>query len=61
VQGVNVSQDLIQIGVDQGNKRLAAIITLASNDGLQIEDVSIAKPTLGDVFLKYTGRELRDK
>jgi ABC-2 type transport system ATP-binding protein len=61
VQGVNVSQDLIQIGVDQGNKRLADVITLASNDGLQIEDVSIAKPTLGDVFLKYTGRELRDK
>jgi hypothetical protein len=26
-----------------------------------IEDVSLAKPTLGDVFLKYTGNQLRDK
>jgi len=61
VQGVNANQGLIQIGVDNGNTRLAEVITLASTDGFQIEDISIAKPTLGDVFLKYTGRRLRDK
>jgi ABC-2 type transport system ATP-binding protein len=61
VQGVNISETLLQIGVDNGNKRLAEVITVASNDGFEIEDVSVAKPTLGDVFLKYTGRQLRDK
>lgn len=61
VQGVNANQGLLQIGVDNGNTRLAEVITLASADGFQIEDISIAKPTLGDVFLKYTGRRLRDK
>jgi len=61
VQGVNANQGPLQIGVDNGSTRLAEVITLASTDGFQIEDISIAKPTLGDVFLKYTGRRLRDK
>jgi ABC-2 type transport system ATP-binding protein len=61
VQDVNRSDELIQIGVDQGNRRLAEVITLASDNGFRIDDVSVAKPTLGDVFLKYTGRQLRDK
>jgi ABC-2 type transport system ATP-binding protein len=61
VQGVNISDKLIQVGVDNGNKRLAEVITVAGGDGFEIEDISVAKPTLGDVFLKYTGRQLRDK
>jgi ABC-2 type transport system ATP-binding protein len=61
VQGVNPGDGLIQIGVDHGNRRLAEVITLAGDNGFQIEDISIAKPTLGDVFLRYTGRQLRDK
>ncbi len=61
VQGVNTSEALIQIGVENGNKRLAEVVTIASGNGFQVEDISVAKPTLGDVFLKYTGRQLRDK
>ena len=51
---------VIQVGVDQGNRRLAEIVARASGNGYQIEDISVARPTLGDVFLKYTGRALRD-
>jgi ABC-2 type transport system ATP-binding protein len=61
VQGVNAGEALIQIGVDNGNQRLAEVIHLAGNNGFRIEDISIAKPTLGDVFLKHTGRQLRDR
>lgn len=60
VQAANVSDDTVQIGVDSGSRRLVEIISLASSAGLTIEDVSVAKPSLGDVFLKYTGRHLRD-
>jgi ABC-2 type transport system ATP-binding protein len=52
---------LIQIGVDSGSKRLAEVVSIASDSDFSIEDISIAKPSLGDVFLKYTGRQLRDK
>ncbi len=61
VQAVTTGDEVIQIGVDSGNRRLAEVVTLATNSGYVIEDISVAKPSLGDVFLKYTGRDLRDK
>jgi ABC-2 type transport system ATP-binding protein len=60
VQTVNSSEVLIQIGVDSSNKRLAEVVSLAQSNGFAIEDISLTKPSLGDVFLKYTGRQLRD-
>lgn len=61
MQSVVNTDGLIQIGVDSGNKRLAEVVSLASHSEFTIEDISIAKPSLGDVFLRYTGRQLRDK
>jgi ABC-2 type transport system ATP-binding protein len=61
VESVHMSDDLVQIGVDSGNQRLAQIVTLANESGLTIEDISVTKPSLGDVFLKHTGRQLRDR
>jgi ABC-2 type transport system ATP-binding protein len=51
---------LIQIGVDSGSRRLVEIISIANEQGYQVEDISVAKPSLGDVFLKFTGRQFRD-
>lgn len=61
VQTVATGDGAIQIGVDSGNRRLAEVISLAISSGFVVEDISVAKPSLGDVFLKYTGRQLRDK
>ncbi len=61
VQSCNSGNGLIQIGVDSGNRRLAEVVTVAAGNGFTIEDISVAKPSLGDVFLKYTGRQLRDR
>ncbi len=60
VQTLTTTDRLIQIGVDSGNRRLAEVVSLATSSGFTIEDISVAKPSLGDVFLKYTGRQLRD-
>jgi ABC-2 type transport system ATP-binding protein len=60
VENLSQAEDLIQIGVDNGNRRLSETVTIANESGFTIEDISVAKPTLGDVFLKYTGRQLRD-
>lgn len=59
-QAISASDDLIQVGVDSGNRRLVEVISAAGDNGFRIEDVSVAKPQLGDVFLKYTGRQFRD-
>jgi ABC-2 type transport system ATP-binding protein len=59
-QEISVANDLIQVGVDSGNRRLVEVVSVAGDKGYRIEDISVAKPSLGDVFLKYTGREFRD-
>jgi ABC-2 type transport system ATP-binding protein len=50
----------IQIGVDDGERRLAEVVGLASANGVHIHHASVARPSLGDVFLRYTGSDLRD-
>ena len=60
VQTVNVGRTVIQIGVDSGSRRLVEVISQAAEMDFTVEDVSVAKPSLGEVFLKYTGRRLRD-
>jgi len=60
VQAVTTTGEFIQIGVDSGNLRLADVVSLATNSGFMVEDISVAKPSLGEVFLKYTGSQLRD-
>ena len=57
---VSLTEGLIQVGVDAGNRRLVEVVSVASDQGFSIEDISVAKPSLGDVFLKYTGRQFRD-
>jgi len=61
VQDVVDTDGFIQIGIDSGNRRLVEVVSMAIKNDFTIEDISIAKPSLGDVFLKYTGRKLRDK
>jgi len=57
---ITTGNGIIQIGVDAGSRRLVEIISLANETGFTVEDISVAKPSLGDVFLKYTGRQFSD-
>lgn len=51
----------IQVGMrEQASKFLRPIVELAEQSGFRIADLSIKRPSLNDVFLKYTGRRLRD-
>jgi ABC-2 type transport system ATP-binding protein len=60
VQTVNVGATAIQIGVDSGSRRLVEIISQVNGSDFIVEDIAVAKPTLAEVFLKVTGRRLRD-
>jgi ABC-2 type transport system ATP-binding protein len=57
---VSAVNGVIQIGVASGSRRLVEVVSVASDSGFRIEDISVAEPSLGDVFLKYTGRQFRD-
>jgi ABC-2 type transport system ATP-binding protein len=60
VQTIHQGDGLIQVGVDEGNRRLPEVVACANQSGFRIEFIAVASPTLADVFLKHTGRALRD-
>jgi ABC-2 type transport system ATP-binding protein len=47
--------------VDSPERALSEIFRQATAGGIAIKSVNIHQPTLNDVFLKFTGRELRDE
>jgi len=55
------STNEIRIGVDNGARRIAQVIEQIQHTDVRIEEVSITRPSLGDVFLRATGRALRDE
>ncbi|MHA2278453.1 MAG: ATP-binding cassette domain-containing protein [Candidatus Kariarchaeaceae archaeon] len=60
VELVNIGEIDIQIGVDNGNRRLSDLVLLANKLDFRIEEISITKPNLNEVFFRFTGRSLRD-
>lgn len=49
------------INVPESTKALPQILDFMRKNKLKTKSISIRKPTLGDVFLHYTGREIRDE
>jgi ABC-2 type transport system ATP-binding protein len=50
----------VQVGVDQGDRRLVAVLSIAAAQGFQVQSVTVNRPSLGQVFLAHTGYALRD-
>ncbi|UCH32025.1 MAG: ATP-binding cassette domain-containing protein [Candidatus Bathyarchaeota archaeon] len=47
--------------VDDGGRRIPEIVKLTNEIGILLESVELHKPTLDDVFLSVTGRNIRDE
>lgn len=48
------------LNVPRGRAGVGAVLEVLYNSGLQLSDVTIKEPNLQDLFLKLTGRDLRD-
>jgi len=46
--------------VDRGEVAMPAILRLLDRAGLQLTTVELHRPSLDDVFLRQTGRSLRE-
>ncbi|MEM2529236.1 MAG: ATP-binding cassette domain-containing protein [Ignisphaera sp.] len=55
-----ISQDRIEVVVDNASKALPEIFSIVDRLGIKVKEVSYRRPTLNEVFLHLTGRELRD-
>jgi ABC-2 type transport system ATP-binding protein len=49
----------LRLTVPDAEKLIPRLIKIATEIGVQVNSVSVHRPTLNDVFLHYTGREIR--
>lgn len=50
----------LQLYVEQGETALPNVLRLLDGEGLALKTVALARPSLDDVFLRQTGRSLRE-
>ncbi len=58
--GVSRHDGVVHIASHDGPATVAALMDLARARGVKVRKVTVQSTTLDDVFLHYTGRELRD-
>ncbi len=59
VKGTKLDDGALNIRVEKGERRILDIMDVARSGGIEIASVTMHKPTLDDVFLHYTGRNIR--
>lgn len=60
VRELNHADDEIHLYVEDGGAALPRILRLLDGERIGIRSMSLSEPTLDDVFLRQTGRSLRD-
>ncbi len=58
VKDVFIEDEGLTVFVDDAESALPILINILKNEGILVEKVSITKPTLDDVFLKYVGTRI---
>ena len=57
----SVEDELIRLYVDQGDSAVPQLIRLLDGADLRARTLTLARPSLDDVFLRQTGRSLREE
>jgi len=60
VHSVSVVSEHLQVVADHGANRLPGLVTALLGAGMVAESIRVVEPNLEDVFLRMTGRALRD-
>jgi ABC-2 type transport system ATP-binding protein len=61
IKKINQDQNKIVLFASRGTEVIPKIFQISSNLGVKITSISLTQPTLDDVFLSYTGREIRSE
>lgn len=60
VKDVSMTDDQIIVYTSKGTELIPQIFQISLNLKIKITEISLTQPTLDDVFISYTGHELRD-
>ena len=52
---------VVHLTVDEADQKLSSLMSIAQAQSINIESVTIHKPTLEDVFLHFTGKTIREE
>ena len=51
----------INLTMEKGEKRIPELINIAQGIGINVNSVSLRKPSLEDVFIHFTGKSIREQ
>jgi ABC-2 type transport system ATP-binding protein len=60
VREASVEEGMLRLYVDRGETALPGILRLLDGAGLGLKTIALTRPSLDDVFLRQTGRSLRE-
>ena len=61
VREANADEGLVRLRVDRGEEAMPAILRVLDGAGVQLKTLALSRPSLDDVFLRQTGRSLREE
>lgn len=61
ISKISTKNDTITVFASKGTEVIPKIFQLSSELAMKINSISLTQPTLDDVFISYTGHELRDE
>ena len=60
VREASSEDGLVRLYVDRGEVAMPAILRLLDSSGMRLQTMELHRPSLDDVFLRKTGRSLRE-
>ncbi len=60
VREISREGTLVRLAVDHGESAMPSILRILDGAGIRVETLSLHRPSLDDVFLRQTGRSLRE-
>jgi ABC-2 type transport system ATP-binding protein len=60
IEWVTEKDGIINVGVKNGERKVPEIVLAAHQAGITIKSISVREPDLEDVFLKFTGKKIRE-
>ena len=60
INKINKDDDKLTLFASRGTEVIPKIFQISSNLDIKITSISLTRPTLDDVFISYTGHEIRD-
>ncbi len=61
VRSMSSHDSTLDLTVEEGEKRIPALMAIAERHNVKVDSVSLHKPSLEDVFIHYTGKSIREE